>query len=317
MATTVPPVGWTAPRDSPRVSARALGELVAALGGGAAAAWAVRTCIVAADLPPDMTPNLWLEVVMFVSTALLTRLAVRRALPNSLWLAPWICSFYGAVNGVVCWLLLAPVLSGTSSALVAAFFGSIPAAMIGWGFGLAFGVGYLPILALAKRGLAEPSHDVLTRMVPWATAWLSVTALVVGFTPSLPRQELFAIACAALSFGLALFALRADARRELFLDSLTKGALPKLRLSRSLSSRAPEAALPLVGGSLVGAALVEAHSVGAGPFRAAEADKTHATLSAEARDERFALSARRVFCWAVLVTDAALLGGLAALVAFA
>lgn len=311
MALSLPATRWKTPRDTQRLNAAALGSLVAALGGGAMAAWVIRVGASVGAFRIHPVPGPWLELVMFGCTAWLTSRAVRRCLDKgSLFMAPWICSFYGALNAMLCWWLIVPTVArGAEEAFAMALLGAIPAAMVGWGFGLAFGLGYLPILALAQRGAEEPSHDVLTRMVPWATAWLTLTALVVGFAR--PRQELLAFACTASSFGLALFAVRADGRREAFIEGLADGALPHLRLSRAHDTAA---ALPLVGGSAAGAALVEAQTLGAGPFRAAAAEQTHATVSAEAKDERFRLMVRTLFCRAMLVTNSAMFGGLLALV---
>jgi hypothetical protein len=284
------------PKDPSTLGPIGVAMVVAALGGGAVAAWMFRSFL---SIVPAMSDDPgWLELVMFAGTSGLTMRAVHASLEShqiERWLTT--CLLYGALNGVVCSLAYLPftLFERDLGALCCA---TPFAAVVGACLGLAFCVGYLPVLALAARARREPSLDLVARMIPWCAAWLTAIAIVVGLAGE--PQRLLAAACLAVSALVIAGCLAIDRRRAKFLASLALPGAPDHRFSREGSS----AVLPFVGGAGTSErALVADARSEHGPFRSAATTQSLAGFSADPAREGRVLRRRAALVLAVLAAD--------------
>lgn len=298
------------PRDPPWLTGPRVAMAVAALGGGAFAAWLFR-CIVSISVLFTEDPSgavgrgpiieaRWLEIVLFTGTFLLTMRAVQKSLESSepqAWALK--CALYGAINGGVC--SAAFFCTELPRSELAVLICIAPFAMIvGVFFGLAFFVGYAPMLALARRAKLEPSLDLLTRMVPWCAGWLTAIALVVSFVGV--RQIALGVGCVALSALLLGHGLLADQRRRRFLDRLDRA-----RDHRFARGRDDIAVLPFVAGlGDPSHTLVAEERAGNGPFRSAVTEHALAAFSDDPHRERGRLTVRQIALSLLLASDLAL-----------
>jgi hypothetical protein len=283
------------PTDPAWLSSVRVAAIVAAIGGGASAAWTLR--VMSRALPDLVLESPWLEIVLFACTALLTARAFYLCLGSD---SPgtWAirCVQYGAINGIVCTVVFFPFTSHRSDALAIICCVSPFIAVLGGLLGLAFFCVYFPVLALARRMHTKPSLDIASRMVPWCAGWLTAIGFVLTFGRS--PQLVLASACAIVASAIASWGFVADRRRRAFLAGVKDTSL-------RFTNEPTEGVLPFVGGR-VERTLVEQRAGDHGPFRSAAIEEPHATFSADLSRERRAISLRSVVCVALGLADLAL-----------
>lgn len=292
-----------APADPRWLTSERIAAAVAALGGGAIAAWLFRA--LADAFPRTPLDSGWLEVVMFVATALMTARAFYSCLQSgegSVW--PFRCMLYGALNAILCTMTFFPIADYDADATwVIVLCGSPFLFVLGGAFGLAFYLVYYPVLALARRTRAEPSLDLGSRMAPWCAGWLAAIALALTFGPS--AQHTLAAACAIASAAVVAWGLLADRRRRAFLAELQ-------HTRHRIAGEVAKDVLPLVGGLGADRAMIVEHASDHGPFRSAAHEETVAALTGDAREHR-ALRVRQIACGLLAIADAGILASIAAL----
>jgi hypothetical protein len=294
------------PTDPPWLTGPRVAAAVAALGGGAFAAWLFRYLGEDA-LGGRAALTEPLTTVLFLGTSALTPCAVTACVAREPRTWAKQCALYGGLNGLVCmWAFAALAMPESFGEIIGGLLcSSFLAPIVGACFGLAFCAAYAPVLMLARRARRQPSLDVVSRMVPWCAAWLTVIGAVVGL--GLIPQLGLGLACLFVSAALLAYGLVADRARGAFLERLAAGLAPQ-RLTRDGSG---DAALPFVAG--VGPArlhLVE--EMAEGPFRSVATSEGQATFSKDPARERRAVRRRRALSAGLLAVD---LGAIATVLA--
>lgn len=298
------------PADPSWLTAPRVAATVAALGGGAFAAWLFRSIGEEALWRRHPAAD-WLTPVLFLGTSALTLRAVTRCVakePRS-WVTE--CVLHGAINGLACMWVWAALVSADRPFDRVIALGcclSFVAPVVGGALGVAFCAGYSPVLALARRARREPSLDLVSRMVPWCAAWL--TAIGAGVGLALVPQTALGLLCLVGSAALLGYGLYADRARGVFLDRLAGGLATSQRFTRDASG---EAALPFVAGlgdpSL---SLVTDSMADEGPFRSQAISEVQARFTEDPERERRAIRRRRALSAALLALDVAAIGVLLA-----